>query len=85
MKTISIRELHAKTGAWVRQAVRYGEIAVSDHGVPVARLLPQVREPETPYFAIRKMSASFRKLQKSGKLKRGADSTGAISKDRDQS
>jgi two-component system sensor histidine kinase SenX3 len=35
MKTISIRELHAKTGGWVRQAVHYGEIAVTDHGIGI--------------------------------------------------
>ena len=85
MKTISIRELHERTGAWVREAARRGEIAVSDRGVTVARLVPQVREPEVPYFARPKRSPSFRALQASGRLKRGTDSTQLVSSDRDRS
>ena len=84
MKTISIRDLHERTGAWVRQAARYGEIVVSDRGVAVARLLPQVREPETPYFARRKFSPAYRRLLNRGKLNRGTDSTTIISEDRDR-
>jgi antitoxin (DNA-binding transcriptional repressor) of toxin-antitoxin stability system len=85
MKTISIRELHEKTGAWVRAAVRRGEIAVSDRGVTVARLVPHVREPDVPYFAHPKRSPAFRALQASGKLAKGTDSTRLVSQDRDRS
>ena len=84
MKTISIRELHAKTGAWVRQTAHYGEIAVTDHGNIVARILPQVQEPAVPYFARRKFTPAFRKLMESGKLRGGTDSTVIISEDRDR-
>lgn len=84
MKTISIRELHEKTGAWVRQSVHYGEIEVTDHGKTVARILPQVREPDVPYFARRKFTPAFRKLMESGKLQGGTDSTLIISDDRDR-
>lgn len=85
MKTISIRELHEKTGSWVRQSVHYGEIEVTDHGKTVARILPQVREPEAPYFARRKLTPAFRKLMESGKLRGGTDSTRLISDDRERS
>ena len=32
MKTISIRELHLKTGRWVRHAASRGPIVVTDRG-----------------------------------------------------
>jgi len=38
MKTISIRELHLKTGRWVRLAASRGPIVVTDRGRPVAAL-----------------------------------------------
>ncbi len=40
MKTISIRELHLKTGRWVRQAATRGPIVVTDRGRRVAALQP---------------------------------------------
>jgi len=40
MKTISIRELHLKTGQWVRHAASRGPIAVTDRGRRVAALQP---------------------------------------------
>jgi antitoxin (DNA-binding transcriptional repressor) of toxin-antitoxin stability system len=83
MKTISIRELHEKTGEWVRNAAKYGEVAVTDRGRTIARIVPQEEEVEIPYFARRKMSPAFRKLLESGKLGRGTDSTQLISEDRD--
>lgn len=84
MKTISIRQLHEKTGAWVRQTAHYGEIEVTDHGKTVARILPQVREPEAPYFARRQFTPAFKRLMKSGQLQGGTDSTAIISEDRDR-
>ena len=84
MKTISIRELHEKTGAWVRETARHGEIVVSDRGVAVARLVPQAKESPAPYFASRPLSPAFRKLERSGKLKGGTDSTLLVSDDRDR-
>jgi antitoxin (DNA-binding transcriptional repressor) of toxin-antitoxin stability system len=41
MKTISIRELHHKTGEWVRSAARFGEIHVSERGKTIAKIVPQ--------------------------------------------
>ena len=40
MKTISIRELHLKTGQWVRHAASRGPIVVTDRGRRVAALQP---------------------------------------------
>ena len=40
MKTISIRELHLKTGRWVRHAASRGPIVVTDRGRRVAALQP---------------------------------------------
>lgn len=85
MKAISIRELHEKTGAWVRKAAYYGEIDVTDHGKIVARIVPQVAEPEAPYFARRRLTPAFRRLMGSGKLRGGTDSTVIIAEDRDRS
>ncbi len=85
MKTISIRELHEKTGSWVKQAEHFGEIVVTDHGKIVARIIPQVCEEVTPYFARRKLTPAFRKLMEGGKLRGGTDSTDIIAEDRDRS
>jgi antitoxin (DNA-binding transcriptional repressor) of toxin-antitoxin stability system len=40
MKTITIRELHLRTGWWVRHAASQGPIAVTDRGRRVAALQP---------------------------------------------
>jgi prevent-host-death family protein len=40
MKEISIRELHRRTGKWVRDAKRHGAIVVTDRNVPIAKLTP---------------------------------------------
>ena len=83
MKTITIRELHARTGKFVREASRQGEIQVTDRGRVVARIVPQAEPAEVPYFARRKPSAAFKALDESGKTGRGTDSTIAISEDRE--
>jgi prevent-host-death family protein len=83
MKTITIRELHAKTGRWVRDAVHHGEILVTDHGRAVARIVPENQNRAVPYFARRKMSVAFRKLSESGRLTGGTDVTRIISEDRE--
>ena len=50
MKEISIRELHRRTGAWVRSAHKYGAILVRDRNVAVAKLVPVSREPVKNLF-----------------------------------
>jgi prevent-host-death family protein len=84
MKTITIRELHARTGRWVREAARHGQIIVTDSGQPVARLIPEHQSTQVPYFAQRKRSPKFKKLDDSGKMGRGTDATQAISEDREE-
>ena len=83
MKTITIRELHARTGRWVREVARHGQIIVTDSGQPVARLVPEDRAAAAPYFAKRKRSAKFKKLDDRGKMGRSVDATQALSEDRD--
>jgi prevent-host-death family protein len=85
MKPISIRELHEKTGEYVRKAARDGEILVTDRGRTIARIVAQEDSPEVPYFARRKLSPAFCKLMKGGKLRGGTDSTQIVSDDRDRS
>jgi prevent-host-death family protein len=83
MKTITIRELHNRTGELVREASRHGAIQITDDGRVVARIMPQTEPPKEPYFARRKPSAMFKRLDASGKTGRGADSTATISEDRE--
>jgi antitoxin (DNA-binding transcriptional repressor) of toxin-antitoxin stability system len=40
MKTVSIRELHLRTGRWVRHAASRGPIVVTDRGRRIAALQP---------------------------------------------
>ena len=40
MKRIGIRELHLKTGEWVRSAALGEGVVITDRGRPVATLLP---------------------------------------------
>jgi prevent-host-death family protein len=84
MKKISIRELHEKTGEYVRKASESGEIYVTDRGRTVAKIVALHERVETPYFARRKMTTAFAKLSKSGKLRGGVDSTRIVSEDRDR-
>jgi len=83
MKTVSIRELHAKTGELVREASQHGHILVTDNGHTIAKIVPQADEAGVPYFAQRKPSTAFAKLDASGKTGRGTDATQLISEDRE--
>ena len=84
MKTITIRQLHERTGHWVRQAERHGEILVTDSGELIAKILPEPKPRKVPYFARRQMSPEFKKLWESGKLGAGGtDVTEMISDDRE--
>jgi prevent-host-death family protein len=82
MKTITIRELHARTGQWVREVARHGQILITDNGHTIAKIVPETQPAEAPYFARRKRSPRFKRLDDSGKLGKGTDSTSAISEDR---
>jgi len=85
MKTVSIRELHSRTGELVRQASQHGEIRVTDHGRVVAKILPEAAPAPVPYFARRRyISTRIKRLIESGTLGRGGtDSTVAVGEDRE--
>ena len=81
MKTISIKELHDKTGAWLRRVRTEGEVIVTERGTPVARLLPPAQAARGRAFAKRKLLRGVARL-----LKRpigGPDSAEIISAMRD--
>lgn len=82
MKEISIRELHRRTGAWVRSASKYGSILIRDRNVPVAKLVPISEEPPVNFFVRWKPLKRF-----SGPLDRpvrGRPGEDIISTDRDR-
>jgi prevent-host-death family protein len=83
MKAVSIRELHAKTGELVREASQHGHILVTDNGRTIAKIVPETNGTGVPYFAQRKVSTAFAKLDASGKTGNGADATQSISEDRE--
>jgi len=83
MRTVTIRELHSRTGELVRQAGRVGEVQVTDRGRVIARILPETGRTTVPYFSRRRVSSAFRRLDESGRIARGTDSTVAISEDRE--
>jgi prevent-host-death family protein len=83
---VSVRELHARTGHYVRKAAARQRVIVTDNGVPVAELNSFNQPGSLPFFAKRALRPAFRKLAKSGRLhpRPGAkDITTLISEDRD--
>jgi len=64
MLRITIRELHMKTGDWVRKAAHAGSIVVTDRQRPVAKLVPFIQEGEGKSFADRPMVKGFSALPK---------------------
>jgi antitoxin (DNA-binding transcriptional repressor) of toxin-antitoxin stability system len=83
MKTISIRELHERTGAWVRKAVELGAITVTERGKPIVRLEAVADNRPTNPFRERRLRPGYARLR--GKLRGGTDTTTIISEDRDRS
>lgn len=82
MKTVSIRELHEKTGEWVRLAEAHEQIIITDRGRPVAALAPYRTPAKANRFSDRKILPAYRKL--GGKLSGGTDSGIIVSKDRER-
>ena len=41
MTTVSIKELHERTGHWLRRVGEEQEVIVTDRGRPIARLVPE--------------------------------------------
>jgi antitoxin (DNA-binding transcriptional repressor) of toxin-antitoxin stability system len=81
MKSISIRELHLKTGVWVKRAAEVGPITVTERGRPVARLEAITEPSRQNRFLTRKLRPGYRRLQ--GKLTGGSDSVAIVSENRD--
>lgn len=40
MKEITINEIHAEAAAWIRQALLDEQVVVTEHGEPLAMLVP---------------------------------------------
>jgi len=53
MKTISIKDLHDKTGHWLRRVKAVGELIVTERVTPVARMLPPMKVAAGNPFARR--------------------------------
>ena len=83
MRTVTIRELHARTGKVIRETSHHGEIQVTDNGVAVAKIVPVTHPEQLPYFARRRLTRAFAKLDKSQRSGCGTDATEAISEDRE--
>ena len=64
MVQISIRELHMKTGDWVRKAAHTGAVVVMDRRQPIAKLVPFTTEDEGKRFADRPLAKGFSTLPK---------------------
>ena len=62
MKTISIKDLHDKTGHWLRQVRAHGEVIVTERGNPVARMLPPARPRAGNPFGKRKLLRGVARL-----------------------
>ncbi len=78
MFEISVRELHMKTGDWVRKAAQTGGVIVLERGEPIARIVPFV-EDDGLTFSKRKLVKGF-----SGLPKIRHDSARYISADRER-
>ena len=79
---IPIRELHARTGHFVRLAARRNEIIVTEHGKPAARLSPLISAAEqTPVTTLaerRHLRADYRAARAAGRLSMPDDSTPSL-------
>ena len=81
MKTIEIpiRELHARTGHFVRLAARKNEIIVTERGKPAARISPLIsgkdQAPTATVAERRRLRADYRAALASGELSMTEDST----------
>jgi len=79
MKVISIRDLHLKTGEWVRRVGLERKIIVTERGQPVATLIPFEPPHRGTPFLKRKLVRGFAALPAIEH-----DSTQDISIDRDR-
>ena len=62
MQTISIKELHDKTGYWLRRVAQEQEVIVTERGQPVVRMLPPKKTKKGNPFHSRKLLPGFARL-----------------------
>ena len=55
MTTISIQELHDRTGHWLRRVVEEQEVIVTERGQPIARMLPPAPASKANPFLQRRL------------------------------
>ena len=79
MKRIGIRELHLKTGEWVRNAALGGGVVITDRGRPLASLLPVRADDLSTPFSQRRTLPEFDALPPVS-----GDSSVYVSEDRDR-
>jgi len=81
---VSVRELHARTGHYIRKAAGRQRVIVTDHGKAVAEIQPLLRESEAGDnpFKRRVLLPGFAKLM--NRPIGGTDSTQIISEGRDR-
>jgi prevent-host-death family protein len=74
---IPIRELHARTGHYVRLASRETEVIITEHGKPAARItpLPVAERSPIPLGKRRNLLPAYIKALSSGKFTSDKDST----------
>jgi prevent-host-death family protein len=77
---IPIRELHARTGHYVRLASQDTEVIITENGKPAARITPlQLAEPPAKTLGERrKLLPAFKAALIAGKLKSVTDSTSRL-------
>lgn len=59
MTTISLKELHDRTGHWLRQVSGTGEIVITERGRPIARLVAPSKASSANPFLERKLVPGF--------------------------
>lgn len=79
MQRIGIRDLHLKTGEWVRRAARGEGVVVTERGRPVASLIPFAEGVQRRSFRERIVLSEFAELPPVP-----GDSTADVSDDRDR-
>ena len=55
IKTISIKELHDRTGHWLRQVSEESEVIITERGRPIARMVPPAPSPKANPFLRRRL------------------------------
>ncbi len=72
-----MRELHMRTGKWVRKAAQANGVIVVERGHPVATILPFSESDTGALFSKRRLVPGFARLPKIA-----TDSTATISEER---